>query len=73
MFEFLASTNGRILRILIGVILILVGLLAIQGTVGYIVAIIGVVPLLAGLFDVCIFAPLFGKPLRGTELRKKES
>jgi hypothetical protein len=27
--------------------------------------------LLAGIFDVCLFAPLFGGPLKGAEARAK--
>jgi len=34
-----------------------------------IVAVIGAVPLLAGLFDFCVFAPLFGAPLSGPAIR----
>jgi hypothetical protein len=34
------------------------------------VAIIGLVPLLAGLFDRCVFAPLFGLPFDGERLRR---
>jgi len=27
------------------------------------------VPFLAGLFDVCVFAPLFGNPFQGKAIR----
>ena len=30
---------------------------------------VGALPLLAGLFDFCVFAPLFGNPLKGKEIR----
>jgi hypothetical protein len=66
---FMASFTGRISRIVAGIVLILVGLLAIGGTGGIIVAVIGAVPLLAGLFDFCLFAPLFGAPLSGAKIR----
>jgi hypothetical protein len=66
---FMASFNGRIARIVAGIVLILLGLLAIGGTGGIIVAVIGAVPLLAGLFDFCLFAPLFGAPLSGPKIR----
>ncbi len=69
LFGFLASGAGRLVRALAGVVLILVGLMAIGGTAGYIVAIIGLVPLLAGLFDRCVFAPLAGLPFNGPALR----
>lgn len=67
---FMASTAGRISRIVAGIALIGLGLLVVEGTGGFIVAIIGAVPLLAGVFDVCLFAPLFGKPLAGDAIRE---
>ena len=64
-------TGSAIIIILfIAGILILVGLLVVQGTLGWILAIVGLVPLLAGLFDRCIFAPLFSLPFAGPGLRQ---
>jgi heme A synthase len=71
LFKFLASTNGRITRVVAGIVLILIGLVAVQGTVGWIIAIIGLIPLLAGAFDYCAFAPLFKLPFKGSDLRSK--
>ncbi len=65
----LSSTRGRIGRIVAGLALIVGGLVALGGTVGIIVAAIGLVPLLAGAFDVCLFSALFGGPLRGSNVR----
>jgi hypothetical protein len=36
----------------------------------WVLIIIGVVPLAAGLFDRCVFAPLFGLPFLGWRLRR---
>ncbi len=69
-FKFTASRNGRIARIIAGVVLVILGAVVLEGTAGWIVAIIGLVPLSAGLFDWCFFAPLFGKPFLGPGLRK---
>ncbi len=69
LFRFLASMNGRITRAVVGIVLIIIGLLALGGTAGIIVAIIGLVPLLAGLLDFCVFAPLFGHAFQGQALR----
>lgn len=69
MIEFLASGAGRIVRIVAGIVLVLVGLVVVTDTAGYVIAIIGLVPLAAGLFDFCVFAPLFGKPLSGKAIR----
>jgi hypothetical protein len=71
LFGFLASAAGRIVRIVAGLALILVGLLVVQGTWGWILAIVGLVPLLAGLFDRCVFAPLAGLPFGGEDLRRR--
>jgi hypothetical protein len=67
--RFMASTAGRIVRILAGLALIAWGLLGLGGTTGTIVAVVGLVPLLAGMFDVCIFAPLFRNPISGKQIR----
>jgi hypothetical protein len=67
--KFMASTNGRIIRAVAGIILIALGLFVLKGTVGIIVAVVGLVPALAGIFDFCVFAPLFGCPLSGSKIR----
>jgi hypothetical protein len=67
--KFLASVNGRIARIVAGIVLIVLGIWGLGGAIGVIVAIVGAVPLLAGVFDVCVFAPLFGNPFQGKDIR----
>jgi hypothetical protein len=69
--SFMASTNGRIVRIVAGIALIALGLAGVGGTTGIIVAVVGVLPLLAGLFDFCVFAPLLGYPLSGSKIREQ--
>jgi len=66
---FMASTTGRIVRIVAGVALIAWGLLGLGSASGVVVAVIGAVPLLAGLLDFCVFAPLFGCPISGPKIR----
>jgi hypothetical protein len=67
--SFMASTSGRILRVVAGIALVAWGLLGLGGTTGIVVAVVGLVPLLAGLLDFCVFAPLFGLPLSGPKIR----
>ncbi|HSD83656.1 MAG TPA: DUF2892 domain-containing protein [Anaerolineae bacterium] len=67
--KFMTSAAGRVIRIAAGLALVLWGLMSIGGTTGVVVAVIGLVPLVAGLFDFCIFAPLFGAPLSGPRIR----
>jgi hypothetical protein len=69
LIKFLATTAGRITRIIAGIALIALGMLAVQGVVGVILAVVGLVPLVAGLFDFCVFAPLFGAPFGGKQIR----
>ncbi|MEP0764496.1 MAG: DUF2892 domain-containing protein [Chloroflexota bacterium] len=69
--DFMASSAGRLLRIVAGIVLILIGLFVIEGTVGIVVAIIGLVPLAAGAFDFCVLAPLLGLPFRGPDIRQR--
>jgi hypothetical protein len=66
---FIASGAGRLTRIIAGVVLIASGLFGLGGQTGIVVAVVGLVPLLAGLFDFCVFAPLFGAPLSGPRIR----
>jgi len=66
---FLVSPAGRLTRIVAGVALIAGGLLAVGGVPGMILAAVGLVPLIAGLVDICIFAPLLGYFLSGPRTR----
>lgn len=69
--KFMASTNGRIARIVAGLILIALGLFATTGAAQIILIVVGLVPLAAGIFDFCLFAPLGGMPFQGAEIRKR--
>jgi ABC-type protease/lipase transport system fused ATPase/permease subunit len=71
--SFMSSAMGRILRMLVGLGLIgwgvFLSVTASNITVGIILAVVGLLPLVAGLIDVCVFAPLFGAPLSGAKVR----
>ena len=67
--KFMSSGLGRGLRIVAGLALTAIGLFSVGGTGGLVLAVVGAVPLLAGILDVCLFAPLFGGPLKGAEAR----
>ncbi|MGC9347709.1 MAG: YgaP family membrane protein [Anaerolineae bacterium] len=66
---FLASSAGRVVRAVAGVILIVVALFVAEGALAWILALVGLVPLVAGLLDFCVFAPLFQLPFVGERLR----
>jgi hypothetical protein len=69
--KFMASRAGRITRIVAGIVLILLGLFVDfhSSVVGIILIVVGLVPLVAGIFDFCVFAPLFGAPMSGPKIR----
>lgn len=69
LIKFLVSPAGRATRIVAGIVLIAAGLLWVGGPVGIVVAIVGLVPLLAGIFDFCVFAPIFGLFFSGPKTR----
>jgi len=71
--SFLASNTGRIVRVVAGIILVAWGWFGLTGTIGTIVVFIGFVTLLAGIFDYCVFAPLFGAPLSGPKIRASKT
>ncbi len=68
---FMASVTGRIIRIVAGITLIVWGQV-IGGNNSIIITLIGLLPLLSGLFDFCVFAPLVGFPLSGSKIRAKK-
>jgi hypothetical protein len=68
--KFMSSGTGRVTRIVAGIALIALGLWIVGGVWGILLAVVGAVPLLAGLFDVCVIGALFlGTPFRGDEVR----
>lgn len=68
--RFMSSTWGRVLRIVAGAILVVAGWFWIGSIWGIVVSVVGMVPLLAGLLDVCLISALFmGTPLKGDDLR----
>jgi hypothetical protein len=63
LIKFMSSSAGRLARVLAGLVLIVVGL-ALGG--GWLtLSVIGLIPLFAGVFNVCLLAPLMGQPLKG--------
>ncbi len=67
--QFMARPAGRWLRIVAGLILVIWGIWGLRGTTGGIVAVIGLVPLLAGVFDFCVISALLGGPFWGRTIR----
>ncbi len=70
MVGFMASRTGRWTRMLTGAGMV-VGGLAAGSPKGKLLAVAGLLPLLAGAFDLCLFGPLFGLPVKGEAIRRK--
>jgi fatty acid desaturase len=66
--QFMASSAGRAARVIAGIVLIALGIW-LSGGWGIALIVVGLVPLLAGLFDVCVFSALFGGPFSGQRIR----
>ena len=63
LITFMSSSLGRLVRALAGIALIIIGLALGGGWIA--LSVVGLVPLLAGIFNVCLLAPFMGQPLRG--------
>ena len=68
LLEFIGSQPGRIVRAAAGVALITAGVLLGGGWLA--LAAVGLVPLVAGVFDLCILGPLFRLPIVGPKFRR---
>lgn len=67
--KFLNSGKGRVFRIVMGVLFILVGYVYRNHTLGVLSIIWGVFPLSAGAFDICYISGALGGPLSGAKIR----
>ena len=65
--RFMASGYGRVVRIALGLALIGVGMTVLPRPVGVIVAAFGLVPIAAGVFNLCPIAPLWGGHFLGSK------
>jgi Protein of unknown function (DUF2892) len=63
--KFMAGSVGRIVRIVAGIAIMAIGLLVVKDVAGYIVALVGLLPLVAGVSNVCFISPIIGAPFSG--------
>ncbi|MGB8860077.1 MAG: DUF2892 domain-containing protein [Ilumatobacteraceae bacterium] len=62
--RFMAGPIGRGARVAAGLAMIIAGI-AMGSTGGWILAVVGVLPLLAGALNICVIAPLLKAPFSG--------
>lgn len=59
LIDFMQSTFGRVLRVVLGLVLIYVGLALMGGTAGIIVAVIGLLPIAMAVWGPCLLSFVF--------------
>ena len=69
--KFMTSGMGRGVRIALGLLILALGLFAVDGTLGVILPVAALIPISGGVFDFCLIGFAMGYPLRGAEARKK--
>jgi hypothetical protein len=69
--RFINSPLGRAFRIVAGVGFLAIGLLAVTGgqMIGVVSIVWGVLPLSAGLLDICYISAALGGPISGKQIR----
>ena len=65
--RWMSSATGRLLRVLAGLVLIGLGFY-VQGVWGWVIAVVGVIPVLAGVFNFCLLGPILGAPFSGRRI-----
>ncbi|MBI5824538.1 MAG: DUF2892 domain-containing protein [Chloroflexi bacterium] len=69
--KFMTSNAGRGARVVLGLVIISLGQFVVQGTIGTVMSIVGLIPLSGGVFDFCLIGFAMGYPLKGADARKK--
>jgi hypothetical protein len=67
--KFINSPAGRVIRLVLGIGLIGYGFTQRTSQTGLVLMAVGLIPLLAGAFDLCLISGLLGGPFRGASLR----
>jgi len=67
--RFVNSPVGRIARLVVGIVLIIWGYTQLNTGTGIVLIVIGLVPLVAGGFDLCLISALLGGPISGASIR----
>lgn len=67
--RFMASGYGRLTRLGLGIVLVAVGLTVLPQPWGLTAAMVGLVPIAAGVFNLCPIAPLWGGHFVGSRYR----
>jgi len=66
--KFINSPTGRIVRIIAGLVLIVWGYTQLPDTGGIVLIVIGLIPLAAGTFNLCLISALLGGTISGAKI-----
>ncbi len=70
--KFLNTLAGRILRLVMGIGFLVVGFIYRDHALGVISIVWGLLPLSAGVFDICYISAALGGPLSGRKIRSQQ-
>ena len=68
--RFINSSAGRVFRLAVGTGFLVVGYLYRDQTLGVIAMVFSILPLSAGMFDLCYISAILGGPLSGAKIRE---
>ena len=68
--RFINSPIGRIARLVAGAAILAWGFTRRESMLGIVLMVVGLVPLAAGAFNLCLISALLGGPIRGAEVGK---
>ena len=68
--KFMSTAPGRILRGVVGLVLLALGGMLLPAGLGVLLVILGLLPLAAAIFDLCLVGPLVGASMHGRNVRE---
>jgi hypothetical protein len=68
--RFINSPTGLVFRLVVGTGFLVVGYLFREQTLGVIAMVFSILPLSAGVFDLCYVSAVLGGPLSGAKIRE---
>ena len=68
--RFINGPTGRVFRLAVGTGFLVVGYLYRDQTLGVIAMVFSILPLSAGVFDLCYVSAILGGPLSGAKIRE---
>ena len=71
--RFVNSPAGRLVRVVVGLCLFVLGYALRPGAGGIVLMLVGMILVAAGLFHLCLISALLGGPISGARINKMDS